>query len=262
MKRRVLTILVGDTVEQPQWALMPKSMALLELLGHLMTAAARGEAGPSRWQPRDFLLFDWSGRRLPADVRVGEVPLPGIVIAAIPGSRTQSLADSTGVWMFRQALLREDRSRDILWRFLSSPDAAVVSANVREIDVFVSYSFEDGPLASTVVQALESRNFQVFLAESSLSTGRQWRAQVREAVRSSRSGVLLLTPASIKSTWVLAEAGALANQGTPMIVLHDGVKASEIPKPLQDAVAIEPADQSDKWLDIVARRVSPEATRV
>jgi hypothetical protein len=62
MKRRVLTIIAADTVEQPQWVLVPTSVPFVEHLGHLLTAQARGEAGPAPWDPKTFLLFDWSGR--------------------------------------------------------------------------------------------------------------------------------------------------------------------------------------------------------
>jgi hypothetical protein len=98
----------------------------------------------------------------------------------------------------------------------------------------------------------------VFIAESSLSTGRQWRDQIREAVRSSHVAILLITRASLHSTWVLAEAGACAMQGVPTIVLHDGVTPREIPAPLRGAVAIEPARQPARWLGVVTRRPSPD----
>jgi hypothetical protein len=164
--------------------------------------------------------------------------------------------------MFRQTLMLHENSRDILCRFLSSPDAAVVPSNLKTIDVFVSYSFEDGPLAGAIVHDLKARGLDVFIAESSLSSGRQWREQIRDAVRSSRSAVLLITRASLRSTWVLAEAGALASQGIPTVILYDGVATSEIPAPLRHSAVIEPALQPDRWLDIVGHRASPEPAAV
>ena len=226
-----------------------------------MSPQLGGGAGPAGTPAEAFRLFDWSGRPLPADIRVGEVPLPGIVIAVDPtGEAGQSLTASadTHVWLFRQSLMLDEKSGDRLTRFLSSPDAERVPDPVKTIDVFVSYSFEDSALAATVVKALKSRGLDVFIAESSLSTGRQWREQIREAVRSSRAAVLLLTRASCNSTWVLAEAGALASQRVPTIVLFDGLKAGEIPGPLRNVEATEPAAQPDRWLETAQRLGSPE----
>ena len=260
-KRRILTIIVANAIEQPQWMLIPGASSVVELMEALMLPPMRGEAGPLPWSPRDFLLLDWSGHRMPPDVRVAEVPMPGIVMAIAPG-QWKSMADDSGVWMFRQRLMHGEKHRDILFRFLSSPDAARVPANMRSIDAFVSYAFEDGVLASTIVRELKSRGLEVFLAPSSLSTGRQWRDQLREAVRSTRSAALLVTPASMRSPWVMAEAGAFAAQGTPMFVLYDGVSTADIPSPLRRATAIEPARMPERWLHHFTASAAPSGTAV
>jgi hypothetical protein len=255
MKRRILIVLVTETVEQPQWILVPRTTALTELIGVLLRPGVRGDPVGAHWQPADFQLYDWSGRALPSDVQAGEVPVPGIVIAVVPEAKAgRTLARSKGVdhWLFRQTLMRDETSLDRLARFLASPDAAVVPSPLKEIDVFVSYSFQDGALAASVVGNLESRGLQVFLAESSLSSTRQWREQIRDAVRSSRTAVLLITASSARSAWVMAEAGALGAQGVPTVVLLDGIEPGEMPGPLRMAAATEPVSRPDRWVDTVA----------
>ena len=154
-----------------------------------------------------------------------------------------------------QTLRGDEKSADILTRFLSSPDATLAPDPMKEIDVFVSYSSEDGPLVATIARHLQSRALQPFIAESSLSSASQWRDQLRTAVRSSRRAILVLTPSSLHSTWVLAEAGALASQRTPTVVLFDGVHPDSIPGPLRNVAATEPAQQPERWLDLVDFRV-------
>jgi hypothetical protein len=253
MKRRILLILVTETVEQPQWILVAKETGLQKLIGMVLKPNVRGEQD-ARWNPADFQLFDWNSRLLPADIRVGEIPLPGIVIAVVPfATAGRILARSEGVdhWLFRQTLMRDQTSMDRLSRFLSSPDAAAVPRPLKEIDVFISYSFQDGALAAEVVRGLESRGLQVFLAESSLSSTRQWREQIRDAVRSSRTAILLITPCSARSAWVMAEAGALAVQEVPTVVLLDGMEPEHMPEPLRTVATIEPANRPDLWLETV-----------
>ena len=93
------------------------------------------------------------------------------------------------------------------------------------------------------------------MAESSLNSSRQWREQILDALSTSRCAVLLITEASVHSTWVLAEAGAIASQRTPAFVLYDGMEETGIPAPLRDAAATAPARAPARWLDAVERRV-------
>ena len=243
--------MVADTVEQPQWILIPRSMLVLEVFELLLRPQVRGEAQPATWKPADLRYFDWSGRPLPGDTDVASVPLPGVVIGALPAGKASQLIKGSAennIWLFRQTLLRDKTSADRLRRYLSSPDATVDGTPVKQIDVFVSYSFTDGALAERIVRELQGRGLDVFLAESSLNTGRQWRDQVRDAVLSSRTGILLVTRNSLHSTWVLAEAGAFASQRTPTLVLLEGVAESEVPTPVRHAAATIPAENTDSWL--------------
>jgi hypothetical protein len=262
MNRRILVVIVADSVEQPQWILVPLSREFSELLDSLLRPEVRGTTGPAEQPPKDIQLRDWSGQLLPADIRIGEIPLPGVVFAVMPAreaGRALSRVADVSVWLYRQMLMRDQKSADRISRFLSSPDATVAASPAREIDVFVSYSFEDSSVAASIVRKLEARSLRVFLAESSLNTGRQWREQLRDAVRSSRAAILLITRSSVHSSWVLAEAGALAMQNTPMVVVLDGIQAHELPGPLRNAAATEPVTESQRWLDAVDSRVrSPD----
>src|SRR5262249_43175584 len=137
MIRRILTVIVADGIEDPQWTLVAKSTEISDLLERLKAPETRyGNEVPEGWRAQDFQLYDWSGRALPPDIRVAEVPTPGILIAVLPSGKVGRLFSDR---MLRQWLTRDKRSTDRLGRFLSSPDAIVPGAPVKQTDVFVSY---------------------------------------------------------------------------------------------------------------------------
>lgn len=252
--RRILVVLVAEDVEQPQWLLQPSTTPLAASLGRLLDPRVRGREPGDGEGPEGFAFFDWTGEALPDDARVAEVPAPGIVVAVrrkLPrwlATRSEGIA----IWMVRMALMRDERAMDRLQRFLASPDAAVEGAALRTIDVFVSYAFADGPRAAEVVRRLDALGLEVFLAESSLTAGRQWREQLRDAVQAARRALLLVTPSSIGSSWVLAEAGAFAWARKPTLLLLAGVERAALPAPLQGA-SFETADDGTAWWETWAR---------
>jgi hypothetical protein len=258
MDRNILTIIVQDSVERPQFACVPKTMTLIELVNLLMDPRVSGSDEPAHFKTEEVMFFDWSNHQLPIDAHVGEIPLPGILIAVIPTDKSIHRSPEINLWLAHQALIRDEVSYDRLSRYLSSPDAVAVPLPIKEIDVFISYSFEDGFLAAEILHSLEARGLRVFIAESSLIAGQQWRDQLRKAIRSSRSALFLLTRSSAHSAWVLAEAGALASQGTPGIGLFEGIEMQEIPLPLRDAFPMEPATQPERWLRVLADYINAE----
>ncbi|MCC6580241.1 MAG: toll/interleukin-1 receptor domain-containing protein [Phycisphaeraceae bacterium] len=70
--------------------------------------------------------------------------------------------------------------------------------------VFLSYSNEDSQFAGKLAAALERHGLRVWRAESMLP-GDNWADEVSRALRSSDAMVVLISPASMKSPWVLKE---------------------------------------------------------
>ena len=86
---------------------------------------------------------------------------------------------------------------------------------------------------------IEAAGASVFLANMSIPPGELWSDAIRRAIVGSAAGLLLITPNSAKSSWVMAEIGALW----------------VLDKPYLPAVMFPPEDLPElikrrQWLDI------------
>lgn len=104
------------------------------------------------------------------------------------------------------------------------------------MQVFISYSHSDSPLAARVSKALREAGLQVWDPEVNVLPGDNWPAEVGRALEESDAMVVLLTPNSISSPYVKAEmAYALGsksyrNRLIPVAVGgRDQLPRSEIP---------------------------------
>ena len=73
------------------------------------------------------------------------------------------------------------------------------------MQVFISHSHSDSPLAARVSEALRKAGLQVWDPQVNLLPGDNWPAQVGRALEESDAMVVLLTPNSISSPHVKAE---------------------------------------------------------
>jgi DNA-binding NarL/FixJ family response regulator len=106
----------------------------------------------------------------------------------------------------------------------AAPDPMAPSA------VFISYSNEDEPLADEIRQALTGRSVKVFMASRSLTGGDRWEDAIRDSIVASQEMLIIVTPKSIRSAWVLVEAGAgwaLGKRITPCILSVDPAELPE-----------------------------------
>jgi hypothetical protein len=89
------------------------------------------------------------------------------------------------------------------------------------VDVFLSYASADQSEAERIHAEIVVAGGTVFLAKKSLTAGEDFAERIREALRHAREVWLLLTPASLKSEWVLTEWGAAWVLEKPIIpILH------------------------------------------
>ena len=76
-----------------------------------------------------------------------------------------------------------------------------------EYDVFVSYAHSDGEIVATLVSRLETENIRAF-ADKSIKPGEEWLSRIAVALKEAKVILFLVTPNSVRSKWVNAEAGA------------------------------------------------------
>jgi hypoxanthine phosphoribosyltransferase len=75
-------------------------------------------------------------------------------------------------------------------------------------DAFLSYSHLDSSIAQELHADLTAAKLSCFMAEKDISIADRWEGQIRAALRASHQTLLLITPRSCNSTWVLLESGA------------------------------------------------------
>lgn len=95
--------------------------------------------------------------------------------------------------------------------------------------VFLSYATQDNDVAVKIYHALTQSKVRCFKADETIIAGELWEEHTRKALLSSRVAVVLLTPNSISSQWVLCEVGACWALNKPMIPALMGIANSQLP---------------------------------
>jgi hypothetical protein len=105
-----------------------------------------------------------------------------------------------------------------------------VPRNLREADVFLSYSSKDGEQIRSVADELERKHIPGWYDEG-LIAGQPYRDVLRQRIETVKAIVVLWTENSISSKFVIAEAN-LADQANKLICLRDPKLApTRIPMP-------------------------------
>lgn len=99
-------------------------------------------------------------------------------------------------------------------------------------DVFISYSNQDEKIASELCSELANVGFSCFMAEKGIHVSEKWEQKIREALKSSEQILLLITPRSINSQWVLMETGAAWILQKKLIPLLLFLTPDDLPNPI------------------------------
>ena len=91
-------------------------------------------------------------------------------------------------------------------------------------DIFLSYAREDADIAAELAHHLESRGYRVWW-DSRLLAGTGYRAEISEKIDSARKFVVIWSPHSIKSPFVIDEASQALEQGKLIPVSVRGTQA-------------------------------------
>jgi hypothetical protein len=166
-----------------------------------------------------YEYFEWGRlRELPADTPMNQIPKPGIVIAIRKGAKFHEYTSGALASVIRLDLGRDkERAGQRLQRFLASPDRDFEPLPLRMHDVFLSYDHEDESLCKEMVQSFTAKGLRCFQAGVSIGAGGLWKDELRDALRASGALVLLLTPRSVTSQWVMCEVGAAWALGLPIV---------------------------------------------
>jgi len=115
--------------------------------------------------------------------------------------------------------------------------------------VFVSYAQPDHSVAEEIFRALRAMHVEVW-SNDQLRVG-DWSDVLRARLRDSQYFLLLLTPRSVESSWVLQELGAAWALGKPIIpVTSDRRLLDRLPIDL-GAVQTFTVDEIDKLEGVI-----------
>jgi hypothetical protein len=86
-----------------------------------------------------------------------------------------------------------------------------------EPPIFFSYARQDAEIAMRLAAELKEAGLNVWIDQVDLVAGRHWDLQIQEALNSSHTIIVLLTPASVTSPNVLDEISFTINEGKRLV---------------------------------------------
>jgi hypothetical protein len=106
--------------------------------------------------------------------------------------------------------------------------------NTDALRVFLSYAAADKPYADRVRSVLSRRaNLRIFTTES-LSAGEDWASRLKDELSRCQLFVVVLSPSSVESNWILHELGAAWGLNKPIIpIVTDPEVISKVPLTLR-----------------------------
>jgi hypothetical protein len=108
--------------------------------------------------------------------------------------------------------------------------AMPVRSDLRQDDVFLSYSSKDGAQIQSLADELEGKHISVWY-DRGLIGGQPYRDVLRQRIETVKAVVVLWTENAIRSKWVRAEAD-LADRHNKLICLRDPkLEPARIPMP-------------------------------
>jgi len=96
--------------------------------------------------------------------------------------------------------------------------------------IFISYSKEEPEPTTALAALLSSEGYDVWW-DSSLTPGEVFREVIDRELDAAHAVIVIWTPASITSNWVISEADHASRQGKLITVRTVAVDPSRIPKP-------------------------------
>jgi hypothetical protein len=100
-------------------------------------------------------------------------------------------------------------------------------------DVFLSYAHKDATLAQELRDALKMAGRSCFMAEKDIPVATEWEREIHGALLGCSFFLVLLTPNSKDSAWVLLESGGAWILGKKVIPALAYVDPSSLPDPIR-----------------------------
>jgi len=131
--------------------------------------------------------------------------------------------------------------------------------NITELknDVFISHSHKDHELVKELVFEFERKNINCFLAPRDIVSGNPWHDDIRKSLHSCNELLVVLTPHSISSDWVMIEAGAAWSLNKKINIAYAFVDIKQLPEIFTEVqmVNIETIDGRKRLVKEISSRI-------
>lgn len=120
--------------------------------------------------------------------------------------------------------------------------------------IFISYTSYDRWVARKISEDLKRARIDTFLDEKDIETGASINESIETQIKDADEMLLLLSPASLKSTWVFIEIGGAKALGKRVstILLHVG--ANEVPQPISHSLCRDINDVEKYYHELNLRK--------
>ncbi len=125
-------------------------------------------------------------------------------------------------------------------------------------DVFNSYARTDAHHARTLAYFLESKGYSVWW-DTELVGGDSFRKEITAALDDARAAIVIWSPRSVQSDWVVSEASRADDDGKLIAVVVPGFDRRSIPQPLEKLHLLKLGDEAG-LIEAVERRISRPIT--
>jgi len=122
--------------------------------------------------------------------------------------------------------------------------------------VFISYSSTDHWIASKVREDIGKLGVEVFLDRREIESGDEIDEQIRRHLREADEILLLVSPAALRSHWVMMEVGAARMLGKRLVPILVNVSPNELPEPINRHLARD-INQIEKYYEELRTRRTP-----
>ena len=139
---------------------------------------------------------------------------------------------------------------------------------MRKLTLFLSYSRADLSIADDIRKQIVRDGHHVWQDTEEMLVGDHIDVKIRRNLRNCDGYVVLITPNSLKSPWVLVELGGAWVSGIQLFPVIDGIAPRKLPFPLRDLNFCRLTDVPTKLLPALSRLVQegglsqPEITDV
>jgi hypothetical protein len=124
--------------------------------------------------------------------------------------------------------------------------------------VFISHSHQDDELARDLARRLRKAGLEPLLDVTDISAGSDRKKKLREQIREADALLFLITPAALRSGWMMAELGMAEGFERIIVPVTAGLKSVDLPAPFQTYQAV-PFDEVDGAISMLAEQLTGAA---